>query len=187
MKIADKISYYITNYFQNTGYEIVLPNFYFGPYEMDVFRRMKNGYINEYEIKISRADFKKDFEKSHKKFHQEFKNGTFSIYDHDVVLKHEEFSKGKGVPNKFWFVVPEGLISIDEVPDYAGLIYWIDKYDCTKIIKPAKFIHKNVHGRIEFYNQLLINLSFREMNHRNKLIRYKNQIKSLKQNNITKR
>ena len=94
MKQADQIAYQLVQDFQKTGYEIVLPNFFCGPYEMDVFRRMKNGYVNEYEIKVSRADFKKDFEKSHKKFSQEFKNGGYNIYDHEVVLKHDQFQRG---------------------------------------------------------------------------------------------
>jgi len=27
------------------------------------------------------------------------------------------------LPNKFWFAVPEGLVTLDEVPEYAGLYY----------------------------------------------------------------
>jgi len=48
------------------------------------------------------------------------------------------------LPNKFWFAVPENLISIDEIPDYAGLFY-ITESGKLKIIKNAPFIHKEKH------------------------------------------
>lgn len=49
------------------------------------------------------------------------------------------------LPNKFWFAVPENLISIDEIPDYAGL-YYITERGKLKIIKRAPFIHKEKHN-----------------------------------------
>jgi len=48
----------------------------------------------------------------------------------------------KLLPNKFFYVVPTGLISKEEVPDYAGLIYVDELGNCTKI-KDGKFLHKD--------------------------------------------
>lgn len=47
------------------------------------------------------------------------------------------------LPNKFFYAVPEGLISKDEVPDYAGLLYIDENLKVTKI-KDGKFIHKDI-------------------------------------------
>jgi len=45
-------------------------------------------------------------------------------------------------PNKFAFVVPEGLIQKDEIPQYAGLIYVKDDRRCKpKIIKRPPALH----------------------------------------------
>jgi len=48
----------------------------------------------------------------------------------------------KLLPNKFFYVVPMGLISKEEVPEYAGLIYVDEFGECTKI-KDGKFLHKD--------------------------------------------
>jgi len=48
----------------------------------------------------------------------------------------------KLIPNKFFYVVPAGLISKEEVPNYAGLIYVDEFGNCTKI-KDGKFLHKD--------------------------------------------
>lgn len=110
-------------------------------WECDLFIVTKSGYGVEFEIKLSRSDFKKDFTKK---------------------MKHDTLSTGKCIkefwggekkeitldrPNRFYYVCPEGLIKPDEVPEYAGLIYFkmIYEYPCSsdvKIIKNSKFIHK---------------------------------------------
>jgi hypothetical protein len=48
----------------------------------------------------------------------------------------------KQIPNKFFYVVPSGLITKEEVPDYAGLIYVDENLKVTKI-KDGKFLHKD--------------------------------------------
>jgi hypothetical protein len=51
-------------------------------------------------------------------------------------------NENKLIPNKFFYVVPTGLITAGEVPDYAGLIYVDDLGRCKKI-KDGKFLHKD--------------------------------------------
>ena len=101
-----------------------------GLQECDVITISKSDFIYEYEIKISRADFKKDFNKTK---HSLITEGKFI-----KELKNEILYL---VPNYFYFVVPENLISIDEIPIYAGLIY-ITKTQEFNIIKKAPIIHK---------------------------------------------
>ena len=75
-------------------------------WESDVLKITKSGYAYEFEIKISKADFKNDFKHKKKK--------------HLLLENKENNSK---MPNYFYYVVPEDLITEDEVPEYAGLIY----------------------------------------------------------------
>lgn len=88
--------------------------FLWGNFESDYIKITGSGYIYEYEIKMSKQDFKKDFEK-----YNYFANNKKK---HDMILSGESGLKG------FSFVVPENLISIDEIPQYSGL-YYIVKSD----------------------------------------------------------
>lgn len=88
----------------------IYPNCYLGSWECDVLEVSKQGYASEYEIKVSVRDFKADGLKSTKT--QKGKKLT----------KAQTLKQGKRV-EKFWYVVPYGLIKEEDVPDYAGLIY----------------------------------------------------------------
>ena len=61
--------------------------------------------------------------------------------------------KNKHLPNKFFYAVPTGLISKEEVPDYAGLLYVDEKLKVTKI-KDGKFIHKDKLDPIRVFNKI---------------------------------
>lgn len=93
----------------------LFPNTYLGSWEADIFEVTKSGYLYEYEVKISRADFKKDAEKERRYFSGE------------KISKFNQLREGKRV-NHFYYLVPDGLISVDEVPEFAGLIYVDTKY-----------------------------------------------------------
>lgn len=107
-----------------------------------------SGYCYEIEIKTSRSDFFNDFKKVEK--HTILREGTHqvkkyrykfdpetkkTVADHYYVTKEWKFR-----PNRFYYCVPENLIKIEEVPEYAGLMYVIG--DEVKTVKEAKFIHK---------------------------------------------
>jgi hypothetical protein len=130
----------------NGSYDIVLPNIFHGYSECDVFRVNEKSFVYEYEVKISRSDFFADFKKETK--HKKLKLGV------------EDFC-----PNRFFYVVPEGLVKKDEVPEYAGLIYYNDSF---QIVKHAKLLHKK---QFDNYKALARTVSFREQNLRNKLWR----------------
>ncbi len=107
------------------------------------------GYCYEIEIKISRSDFLNDFKKVDK--HSIMKNGTYPVkkykyrWDKELNKSVSEHSyvdtEWKFRPNKFYYCVPEGLISKEEVPDYAGLMY-ANEFGITTIKEP-KFLHKD--------------------------------------------
>lgn len=61
------------------------------------------------------------------------------------------------VPNYFYFVVPKGLINVDEVPEYAGLMY-IDENGVFEIIKKSPLLHKT-KATNNFLRQLSHNLT----------------------------
>lgn len=92
-----------------------------------------SSYVHEIEIKITVADFNKDFEKP----------------KHDLI-KFQKLSFDKKVANRFSFCVPEDMVSVLEIPKYAGLIY-VTKNGNIKVIKKAPLIHKtkyNVEKRL---------------------------------------
>lgn len=129
MKLADKIQLKLMEWCRGHAYDIIIPNYYFGFYEMDLFRLLDSGYSVEYEIKVSRSDFKADFKKSFK---------TYSGLKSD---KHYDLANGKRVCNRFFFVVPANLVKVEEIPDHCGLIYY-HADGRMEVIKNAKMLHK---------------------------------------------
>jgi len=118
------------------------------PNESDTLVINRNGYAVEMEIKVSRSDFFADFKKKRHKIYGE--------------LSHTH------IPNKFFYVVPEDLIKIEEVPNYAGLIY-VTKNGRLKKIKEAKFLHKSIIDLkpilcTKFYGSYLELNTFKENN-----------------------
>lgn len=85
-----------------------MENLFVFDWESDYLCITNSNVIYECEIKISRADFKNDF-KHKKKKHLLMENANTTDYTK--------------LPDYFYYAVPDGLISVDEVPDYAGLIY----------------------------------------------------------------
>ena len=97
----------------------VFPNIYLGKWEADLLEITKAGYLYEYEVKISRHDFKIDSQKA------TYHYGT----NIPKSRKYDVLQAGERV-NYFSFLVPEGLIDPEEVPEWAGLIYargYVDK------------------------------------------------------------
>jgi len=141
----------------NQNYNYVVPNFFVGMYEFDMFcLNTRSKYFTEYEIKITKADFKKDFKKGNRQINFEKSNG-YADRHYIYSSKHGNFSNGKidkWTPNKFCFVVPFGLIARDEIPDYAGLMIYDENRDSVSYIKSGKFIHRN-EAPDEIYRMLL--------------------------------
>lgn len=115
----------IHNYFAG-DYKYCLKNSFVFRYdwESDYFCVNKEGYSFEIEVKISKRDFKLDFKKE----------------KHQLFLDN---SKKRLVPNRFYYAVPVGLITEEDLPPYAGLIYVNEGH--AYIQKRAPFINKIKH------------------------------------------
>lgn len=99
-----------------------LRNMYVFGWESDVLILTNSGYWYEIEIKISRADFHNDQKHKSQKFNFMADEGTWNK------------------PHYFYYAVPEGMISPDEVPSFAGLIYM--HRSRPEVIKKAPRLHK---------------------------------------------
>ena len=116
MKLKDRINNDLIYQIGERG-DIIIPNYYLGMWEADVLRIRRSGMVYEYEVKTSRADYFNDFKK-------EF-GGRWT----PLRNKHKELADGTRECNRFFFVVPENLIKKDEVPPYAGLVYYKEYKD----------------------------------------------------------
>jgi hypothetical protein len=127
---SKKIQRDIWNHYYNNYYNI--SNAFVFYWESDFLTMTSSKYFIEIEIKISRSDFKNDFKK------KLGSKGEYR-YKHDLLVDKEFNFK----PNKFFFAVPEGLIKQNEVPNNYGIIEISDdNYNSFKIIRNAKFLHK---------------------------------------------
>ncbi|WP_231489887.1 hypothetical protein [Pedobacter sp. Leaf170] len=185
-----EIHHSVKDLFMN--YEHKLFNSYLFDWESDFFAISKSGYSLEVEVKLTRADFKKDFThkpEKHKMFANFRKEALckFHFVEHDFVLneltgKRERVEKSSYItfvkpadklPNKFYFACPEGVIPVEEVPDYAGLIY-VQNTDMMRpkyqIVKKAQFLHKQVNN---FTPQLMKKYFWRNIEALNMLWQFK--------------
>jgi len=79
------------------------------------------------------------------------------------------------LPNRFYYLIPDGLISRDEVPEYAGLLYYKPHEERlvnrVEIIKRAPVVHKEKFNK---WASVAIKLS-----HRIKTIHCNPQLKAI--------
>lgn len=85
-----------------TAFPVMVPNVYLWYWESDLLYLTRAHHVVEYEIKVTHSDFLADL-----KYKQ---------------TKHRHIQNGSG-PTEFYFVCPEGVISKEELPSYAGLLY----------------------------------------------------------------
>lgn len=142
----------LQKYYESTARYLV-PNIYFfgngyGETDLLVVKEGKKGFIYDIEVKISKADFKADFKKIYK--HQILENGEIVVkHKRSVKLrngKRKTFKAHEPIPiderpNRFFYAVPAGLITVEDVPDYAGLLY-IHPNGSVEKIKEGKLLHK---------------------------------------------
>lgn len=109
---------------RNRMHKFVVPNARMIWGESDLISITKAGFVYDHEIKISRRDFFAD----KKKF---FKHLCFN----NAVNYQER------LPNYFSYVVPTNLVSVFEIPEYAGLVYIDSGYGIT-VVKTPPLLHK---------------------------------------------
>lgn len=139
----------------------ILFNSYLFDWESDVFTLTGSLYSVEVEVKISRSDYLADFKKTDKhrmlSAHSQKNvlwrksdfasfwgysstNGKFGKLDGQACAIEFANPQTK-IPNRFYYACPAGLIKVDEVPRYAGLI-WVDENGNAKEVKKAPLLHK---------------------------------------------
>lgn len=115
--IQDKLYRVVCNHGQTS---MAIPNTYFFGWESDLITISKAGFIHEYEIKTSRADF---LTESRAASGADWHSLKWQKH-HAMNGLYDRFCLGK-IPNYFSFVVVAGVCSLDEVkainPKY-GLI-----------------------------------------------------------------
>lgn len=100
----------------------VLPNYTPAKWwECDVFEITAAGFFREYEIKLTLGDFKADA----KKF-DIFLTGYYPNMQEHRRMKHDLMGQPCG-PRQFWYVVPEGMLTPEQVPEWSGLITMHDR------------------------------------------------------------
>jgi hypothetical protein len=157
----------LNNHFAYSDYK--LQNTFIYQWESDFFCISSSGYAIEVEVKLSKSDFRADFKKSQK--HKILSNyfngkkfmcipGSTSHYAYiNGKLEHTQTETTQVAflepyaPNKFYYCCPENIILKTDIPDYAGLLYLIEKpfkvsdveyrHVTVKEVKTAKFLHKN--------------------------------------------
>lgn len=94
-----------------------------GWWECDLFEVTKAGYAREYEIKISRSDFKADADKRKIKWTLDATCRNWRQID--LGSKHDKLKNCDAAgPSQFWYVMPITLgIPETEVPEWAGIIH----------------------------------------------------------------
>lgn len=172
MSECEKIYKALWKYFDINSYDYQLENSFVFRWESDFFCISKSGYIYELEVKTSRSDFNADFRKRNKheilsstgnylvkKGHEQyngywFENGIkrYFVFAENKDKKCGEktpvrtdikiINPNKSRPHKFVYVTPKGLISADEVPEYAGLMQLNDRGK-LEYIKQPPFLHKD--------------------------------------------
>lgn len=125
------------------NYHILCPNYSMPHWwEADMLGITKTGYTVEFEIKLSKSDFKADANKGR----------DWSVVDGKAVnqpinkLKELENKSDKG-PNRFFYVLPNDLIEKVTLPDWAGLyvVYEYNNKLYVKFKRKAKLLHRVKH------------------------------------------
>lgn len=162
--------------------------FVFG-WESDKLIWTKAGYIYEFEVKISRADYMNDFRhkvEKHLLLNSALPDGQQEARQQDLFgnllqQKRKRYPEitmeqarqrmkpvGERMPNYFYYAVPEGMLEADEVPPYAGLIY-IHEDSGLAIIREAPRLHAKKYtdselnlGEKFYYNMKTWQRKYRE-------------------------
>lgn len=131
-------------------HRLMTPNTTLLGWESDMISVTKAGLIVEYEVKISRGDFRADFKKIRHR-----------------ILDTAQIGEQHRGATYFYYVVPRDMVSVAEVPEHAGLIY---AHPVFQIVKPAPRLHSNKitdHQR-QWLERSLIHRYWRERIQRDK-------------------
>lgn len=167
---SSEILYWLKYHVQQSS-DVIICNYYLGGWECDLLKVTKADIMTEYEVKVSRADFFKDFDK-----HWMTYDFSKSDYRNNAIknTKHNKIMSGDRV-NKFFFVVPEGLVKPDEVPKGLGLIYAkeMGHFIRFETIKMPKMLSKEIKVSQFMYRHIAQMLMYRLANAKQQYKSYK--------------
>lgn len=163
---------YQQGFLSHSSIKYYAENMFIYEWESDIWLMTKSGYAYEVEIKITRSDFKNDFKNKADK-HVILESGASS--DQDNRLR----------PNYFYYAVPNSLISPEDIPEYAGLLYVTvvptalnkNGYYRLDVVKAAPKIHKDKTD-VEFL-RLTDKFYFNYIAWKNRYLNYKRDTDSL--------
>lgn len=130
---------------RNPGFQLMISNFTpLGWHEADLWCVSKAGYAHEYEIKLTRSDFKADADKTDR---------TKLRPEWDEKLERRIWRRGQGEnkyarleagegPRRFFYLVPDGLLTVDDLPKFAGLVtFTTGRWWKFRIVRAAPSLH----------------------------------------------
>lgn len=134
-------------------YELVAPNVYpcWRFKEMDIMAVRPSGFVDEIEIKLTKADFKADFRKivniSCEPYHKE---GRSYLTSWEEKNKHECLVKGLNHCNYFSFLMPKELAEKCDIPNYAGLYVYNNGW-ITERKKPKRLHNRKISLDLKYH------------------------------------
>jgi len=108
------------------SHKYLINNAFIYEWESDFFTITELDYAFEFEIKVTKGDFKDDFDKR----------------DKHILLEGTDPGSYLKKPNKFFYAVPKNLLATSEIPSYAGLIEVNPVDRVANIVKDAPYLHK---------------------------------------------
>lgn len=147
-----KIQQCLFNWVTKYNHQLFAPNIYYFNYETDFLSLDSKYYLHDFEIKISRSDFKADLSKP--------RHSLFAKLYSKVSKPGRRKHIGYNAPNCFWYVCPANLIKKSEVPPYAGLIY-VYKTGGIKVIKKRRYLHKYIIDKCLISQKISVSLGYR--------------------------
>ena len=133
------------------GRAVSMPNvFVYGGNESDFLTITKAGYVDEYEIKLSRSDFNADKRKAR---HESYLwrspwrswGGVWYPGAHGGERIKYTHVRLEGLapqyPNRFWYVAPAGLLTLEDLPKFAGLVEYHHQRNTLAVVHKAPKLH----------------------------------------------
>lgn len=138
-----------------TSYDVLIPNCYTShDNEADLFAIRKSGLCDEFEVKISRSDFFNDAKKA-----INYRDCDWNGIDEEYLLnepnwrakkllapwqklKYQALCDGDMSANYFWYAIKSGIVDLEEIPSFAGVIVIFDDGEWQIKRRPKK-LHSN--------------------------------------------
>lgn len=137
--IQDRLA---STYLFERNHIAAINNFHMTYGECDLLTITQAKFAYEFEIKLSKADFRADFKKAQK--HKALSTGQPQGYwaSHHVSKNHAAISWQ--IPARFYYVTPHDMITHEDIPPYAGWIALIRHRTrwLAETMVPAPAIHK---------------------------------------------